>query len=88
MQRVQLLQPSTSPTKSSSLQCIIEISAPQLRVFSPLALIRMDRFQWRGETGDEEFTQGQNAVNYHDQLVSTCVGWPNAEKLASTCVRV
>ena len=23
-----------------------------------------------------------------DQLVSTCVGWPNGEKLASTCVRV
>ena len=23
-----------------------------------------------------------------DQLVSTCVGWPNGEKLASTCVRI
>ena len=23
-----------------------------------------------------------------DQLVSTCVGWPNGEKLASTCIRI
>ena len=24
----------------------------------------------------------------YDQFVSTCVGWPNGEKLASTCVRI
>ena len=23
-----------------------------------------------------------------DQLVSSCVGWPNGEKLASTCIRI
>ena len=38
--------------------------------------------------------KSQNVVNFThiqltcDHLVSTCVGWPNGEKFASTCVRI
>ena len=40
-----------------------------------------------------KFTQAQKVVIWQiqmtcDQLVSTCVRWPNGEKLASTCVRI
>ena len=41
-----------------------------------------------------KFTQVAKGVNVtrvqltYDQLVTTCVGWPNGEKLALTCVRI
>ena len=41
---------------------------------------------------DSQFTQVAKSRNFIqltcDQLVLTCVWWPNGEKLASTCVRI
>ena len=75
-----------------------------LQTFSAHGIENLDKKPWPNgfaSRGKNRFAcrlassrKSQNGVHFtriqmnYDQLVSTCFGWPNGEKLASICVRI
>ena len=67
----------------------------QVDVKSSASLQNCEWWPNRFASRAHKFTQVGNFFKFHptilltcDQLVSTCVGWPNGGKLASTCIRI